>query len=124
MNKTELQEARINRKNEAQYKENITNLRKEINEIKEELKELQLLKKNIAHKTTLPLEPLPLKNKQQNKSSIPDKNLWNSDFPDNTNGRKLEDAVIKKFEKAKVKVTKLTFHAIHRLQTQSIDLTY
>ena len=52
MNKTELQEARINRKNEAQYKENITNLRKEINEIK-----------NIAHRTTLPLEPLPSKNK-------------------------------------------------------------
>ena len=97
MNKTDLQEARINRKNEAQYKENITNLRKEINEIKEELKELQLLKKNIAHKTTLPLEPLPSKNKQQNNSSIPDKDLWNSDFPDNTNGRKLEDAVIKKF---------------------------
>ena len=69
MNKTELQEARINRKNEAQYKENITNLRKEINEIK-----------NIAHRTTLPLEPLPSKNKWQNKSSIPDKNLWNSDF--------------------------------------------
>ena len=39
------------------------NAGKDINEIKEELKELQLLKKNISHKTTLPLEPLPLKNK-------------------------------------------------------------
>ena len=45
MNKTELQEEiKIYHKNEAQYKENITNLRKKINEIKEELKELRLLK--------------------------------------------------------------------------------
>ena len=45
MNKTELQEeVKINRKNEAQYKENLTNLKNEINQIKEELKELQLLK--------------------------------------------------------------------------------
>ena len=39
MNKTELQEeVKIHWKNKTQYKENITNLRKEINEIKEELK--------------------------------------------------------------------------------------
>ena len=45
MNKTELlEEVKINRKNEAQYKENLTNLKNEINQIKEELKELRLLK--------------------------------------------------------------------------------
>ena len=36
MNKTELQEkVKIHGKNETQYKENITNIREEINEIKE-----------------------------------------------------------------------------------------
>ena len=49
MNKTELQEeVKIYRKNEAQYKENLIDLRKEINEIKEELKELQLLKEKYS----------------------------------------------------------------------------
>ena len=49
MNKTELQEeVKIHRKNEAQYKENLINLRKKINEIKEELKELRLLKEKYS----------------------------------------------------------------------------
>ena len=54
MNKTELQEeVKIHRKNEAQYKENLTNLRKEINEIKEELKELRLLKEKYSPQDNL-----------------------------------------------------------------------
>ena len=54
MNKTELQEeVKIYHKNEAQYKENITNLRKEINEIKEELKELRLLKEKYSPQENL-----------------------------------------------------------------------
>ena len=49
INKTELQEeVKIYRKNEAQYNENLTDLRKEINEIKEELKELHLLKEKYS----------------------------------------------------------------------------
>ena len=54
MNKTGVQEeVKIHRKNEAQYKENITNLRKEINEIKEELKELRSIKKNTENKKNI-----------------------------------------------------------------------
>ena len=54
MNKTELQEeVKIYHKNEAQYKENITNLRKKINEIKEELKELRLLKEKYSPQENL-----------------------------------------------------------------------
>ena len=55
MNKTEWQEevVKIHRKNEAQHKENITNLRKEINEIKEELKELRLLKEKYSPQENL-----------------------------------------------------------------------
>ena len=46
MNKSELQEeVKVHCKKEAQYKENLTNLRKETNKIKEELRELRLLKK-------------------------------------------------------------------------------
>ena len=37
-------------------------------------------------------------------------------LPDNTNDEEREDAVIKTFEEAGVKVTKRSFHAIHRLQ--------
>ena len=36
-------------------------------------------------------------------------------LPDNTNGGELEDAVIKTFKEAGVKVTKRSFNAIHRL---------
>ena len=36
-------------------------------------------------------------------------------FLDNTNDGELEDAVIRTFEEAEVKVTKRSFHAIHRL---------
>ena len=54
MNKTELQEeVKIYHKNDAQCKENITNLRKEINEIKEELKELRLLKEKYSPQENL-----------------------------------------------------------------------
>ena len=54
MNKTELQEeVKIHRKNEAQYKENLTNLRKEINEITEELKELWLPKEKYSPQDNL-----------------------------------------------------------------------
>ena len=54
MNKTELQEeVKIHHKNEAQYKENLTNLRKEINEITEELKELWLPKEKYSPQDNL-----------------------------------------------------------------------
>ena len=110
MNKTELQEeVKIRPKNEAQYKENLTNLRQEINEIKEELKELRLLKEKYSPQDNLTIE-------KQNKSSIPDEKLELVGLPDNTNDGELEDAVIKTFEEAGVKVTKRSFHAIHRLQ--------
>ena len=109
MNKTELQEeVKIRRKNEAQYKENLTNLRQEINEIKEELKELRLLKEKYSPQDNLTIE-------KQNKSSIPDEKLELVGLPDNTNDGELEDGVIKTFEEAEVKVTKRSFHAIHRL---------
>ena len=109
MNKTELQEeVKIRRKNEAQYKESPTNLRQEINEIKEELKELRLLKEKYSPQDNLTIE-------KQNKSSIPDEKLELVGLPDNTNDGELEDAVIKTFEEAGVKVTKRSFHAIHRL---------
>ena len=36
-------------------------------------------------------------------------------FLDNTNDGELEDAVIRTFEEAEVKVAKRSFHAIHRL---------
>ena len=36
-------------------------------------------------------------------------------LPENANDGKLEEAVIKTFEEAGVKVTKRSFHAIHRL---------
>ena len=42
------------------------------------------------------------------------------DLPDNTNNGELEDAVIKTLKEAGVKVTKLSFHAIHRLQNKKM----
>ena len=54
MSKTDLQEeVKIHHKHEAQYKENLTNLRKKINEIKEELKELRLLKERYSPQDNL-----------------------------------------------------------------------
>ena len=54
INKTELQEeVKIHWKNEAQNKDNLTNLRKEINEIKEELTELWLLKEKYSPQDNL-----------------------------------------------------------------------
>ena len=59
MNKTKIQEeVKIHRKNEARYKENITNLRKEINETIEELRritlnELRLLKEKYSPQDNL-----------------------------------------------------------------------
>ena len=41
-------------------------------------------------------------------------------LPDNTNNGELEDAVIKTFEEAGVKVTKRSFHAIYRLQNKKV----
>ena len=41
-------------------------------------------------------------------------------LPDNTNDGDLEDAVIKTFEEAGVKVTKRSFHAIHRLRNKKM----
>ena len=41
-------------------------------------------------------------------------------LPDNTNDGELEDAVIKIFEEAVVKVTKISFHEIHRLRNKKV----
>ena len=41
-------------------------------------------------------------------------------LPDNTNDGELEDAVIKTFEEAGVKVTKTSFHAVHRLRNKKV----
>ena len=41
-------------------------------------------------------------------------------LPDSTNDGELEDTVIKTFEEAGVKVTKRSFHAIHRLQNKKV----
>ena len=41
-------------------------------------------------------------------------------LPDNTNGGELEDAVIKTFKEAGVKVTKRSFNAIHRLWNKKV----
>ena len=41
-------------------------------------------------------------------------------IPDNTNDGELEDAVIKTFEEAVVKVIKRSFHAIHRLRNKKV----
>ena len=41
-------------------------------------------------------------------------------LPDNTNDGELEDAVIKIFEEPGVKVTKRSFHAIHRLRNKKV----
>ena len=45
------------------------------------------------------------------------------DLPDNTNDGELEDAVIKTLKEAGVKVTKLSFHTIHRLQNKMVVIT-
>ena len=41
-------------------------------------------------------------------------------LPDNANDGELEDAVIKTFDEAGVKVTKRSFHAIHRLRNKKL----
>ena len=54
MNKTELQkEFKIHRKNKTQCKESITNLRKEINTINEEIKEIWFLKEKYNPQSNL-----------------------------------------------------------------------
>ena len=45
------------------------------------------------------------------------------DLPDNTSDGELEDAVIKTLKEAGVKVTKLSFHTIHRLQNKMVVIT-
>ena len=41
-------------------------------------------------------------------------------LPDNANDGELEDAVIETFEEARVKVTKRSFHPIHRLRNKKV----
>ena len=122
MNKTELQEeVKIHRKNEAQYKENLTNLRKEINEIKEEQKELRLLKEKYSPPDNLTTRMIAIEKRiaeQEQYSRRETVELVG--LPDNTNDGELEDAVIKTFEEAGVKVTKRSFHAIHRLRNKKV----
>ena len=117
MNKTQLQEeVKIHRKNEAQYKENLTNLRKEINEITEELKELWLPKEKYSPQDNLTTRMIATEKQiteQEQHSRRETVELVG--LPDNTNDGELEDAVIKTFEEAGAKATKRSFHAIHRL---------
>ena len=44
-------------------------------------------------------------------------------LPDNTNDKELEDAVIKTFNKAVLKVTKRSFHAKRRLRNKKVAIT-
>ena len=105
MNKTELQEeVKIHRKNEAQYKENLTNLRKEINEITEELKELWLPKEKYSPQDNLTTRMIATEKQiteQEQYSRRETVELVG--LPDNTNDGELEDAVIKTFEEAESK---------------------
>ena len=107
MNKTELQEeAKIHRKNEAQYKENLTNLRKEINEIQEELKELRLLKEKYSPQDNLTTRMIAIEKRiAEQEQYSKQETVELVGLPDNTNNRELEDAVIKTFEEAGVKET-------------------
>ena len=105
MNKTELQEeVKIHRKNEAQYKENLTNLRKEINEITEELKELWLPKEKYSPQDNLTTRMIATEKQiteQEQYSRRETVELVG--LPDNTKDGELEDAVIKTFEEAESK---------------------
>ena len=105
MNKTELQEeVKIHHKNEAQYKENLTNLRKEINEITEELKELWLPKEKYSPQDNLTTRMIATEKQiteQEQHSRRETVELVG--LPDNTNDGELEDAVIKTFEEAESK---------------------
>ena len=105
MNKTELQEeVKIHHKNEAQYKENLTNLRKEINEITEELKELWLPKEKYSPQDNLTTRMIATEKQiteQEQYSRRETVELVG--LPDNTNDGELEDAVIKTFEEAESK---------------------
>ena len=44
-------------------------------------------------------------------------------LPDNTNDEEIEDPVIKTFEEVGIKVTKRSFHEIHRLQNKTVVIT-
>ena len=118
MNKTELQEeVKIHRKNEAQYKENLTNLRKEINEIKEELKELRLLQEKYSAEDNLTTRMIIIEKRMAEQGQY---SRWETVLPDNTIDEELEDAVIKTFEETGVKVTKRSFYAIDRLWNKKV----
>ena len=116
MNKTELQEeVKIHRKNEAQYKENFTNLGKEINEIKEELKEKYSPQGNLKIRT-IAIEKRIAEQEQYSRR----KTVELVGLPDNTSNGEFKDTVIKTFEEARVKVTKRSVHAIHRLRNKKM----
>ena len=125
MNKTELrEEVKIHRKNEAQYKENLTNLRKKINEIKKELKQLRLLKEKYSPQDNLTTRMIAIEKRiaeQEQYSRRETVELVG--LPENANDGKLEEAVIKTFKEAGVKVTKRSFHAIHRLRNKKVVIT-
>ena len=122
MNKTEVTKRSQDLPQErGSYKENITNLRKEINEIKEDLKELRLLKEKYGPQDNLTTRVIAIKKliaEQDEYSRRETVELVG--LPDNTNDGELEDAVIKTFEEAGVKVTKRSFHAIHRLRNKKV----
>ena len=112
MNKTVLQEeVKIHRKNEAQYKENFTNLGKEINEIKEKYSPQGNLKIR-----TIAIEKRIAEQEQYSRR----KTVELVGLPDNTSNGEFKDTVIKTFEEARVKVTKRSVHAIHRLRNKKV----
>ena len=122
MNKTELQEeVKIYGKNEAQYKENLTNLRKKINEIKEELKQLRLLKEKYSPQDNLTTRMVAIEKRiAEQEQYCRRETVELVGLPDNTNNGELEDAVIKTFKEVGVKVTKRSSHAIHRLRKKMV----
>ena len=111
INKTELQqEVKIHRKNEAQKKEKIPNLRKETNEIKEGLKELSILKERYNPQENnndriIFIEKRPTKQKQHaRRETIELMGLAN-----NINNGELKEALLQTLEETEVKVTKEVF---------------
>ena len=105
MNKTEVPKRSQDLPQErGSYKENITNLRKEINEIKEDLKELRLLKEKYGPQDNLTTRVIAIKKliaEQDEYSRRETVELVG--LPDNTNDGELEDAVIKTSKKRESK---------------------
>ena len=93
----------------------MTNLGKQINEIKEELKEKYSPQGNLNIRT-ISIEKRIAEQEQYSRR----KTVELVGLPDNTSNGELKDTVIKTFEEARVKVTKRSVHAIHRLRNKKV----